>query len=77
MSMTNRSAVARAQSMIEVVRSSLALGLAERNKAMAEEYIASLFESGLIHREQMEDLTTEAELAFTLWTMEHHPQQHL
>lgn len=77
MSISNASAVARARSMIEIIKASLIPGLAERNKAMADGYIASLFDSELIDRYQFEDLKTEAELALTSWTLEAGAKRHL
>jgi hypothetical protein len=77
MHMTNRSAVARARSMIEVIRRSLVPGLAERNKVMADGYIESLFDCGLIERTQYEDLKAEAELALTAWSLDPPHEKHL
>lgn len=67
---TNRSALASARSLIEVIRNSRSLGLAERNTAMAERYIALLLDCGLIDRPQFEELTVEAEMAFSRWLAE-------
>lgn len=67
MLMTNRSAVARARTMIEIIRQSLVVGLAERNKAMADGYVVSLLDCGLIERGQFDELIAESELALTNW----------
>jgi hypothetical protein len=67
--MTSCVAITRAHLMIEVIRQSVAPGLAERNKAVAEGYIASLLDCGLIDRDQYEDLTVAAELALTHWAI--------
>ena len=67
MRMTNRSAVARARTMIEIIRQSLVEGLAERNKAMADGYVISLLDCGLIERGQFDELIAESELALTNW----------
>ena len=77
MSISNPSAVAHARSMIEIIKASLIPGLAERNKAMADGYITSLFDSELIDRDQFEDLKIEAELAFTNWTLKADAERHL
>lgn len=53
--------------MIEIIRQSLAEGLAERNKSMADDYIISLLDCGLIERDQFEELTAESELAVANW----------
>lgn len=77
MSISNASAMVHARSMIEIIKESLTAGLAERNKAMADGYIASLFDSELIDRDQFEDLKAEAELAFTSWALKAADNQHL
>ncbi|RJX81276.1 hypothetical protein [Pseudomonas sp. LS-2] len=77
MHMTNHSAVARARSMIEVIRRSLVPGLAERNKAMADGYIESIFDCGLIERTQYEELRAEAEIALTAWSVDTPHEKHL
>ncbi|MFK3973758.1 hypothetical protein ACI2KS_23885 [Pseudomonas sp. NPDC087358] len=69
MNMTNITAMARARSMIEVICHSLVPGLAYRNKEMADGYIASIYDAGLIDRNQFEDLKAEVEMAFTTWTV--------
>lgn len=75
--MTNHSAMTRARSMIELVRRSMLPGLAERNKAVANAYIASLLDCGLIDRNQFEDLTVETELALNGWTIDQHLDKHI
>lgn len=77
MSISNARAMVHARSMIEIIKESLTAGLAERNKAMADGYIASLSDSELIDRDQFEDLKAEAELAFTSWTLEAGATRHL
>lgn len=67
--MTAHSATARARSLIEVMRHSLGAGFADRNKETADRYIASIYDAGLIERNQFEDLKVEAELALTGWSM--------
>jgi hypothetical protein len=62
---TNRSAVARARTMIAIIRQSLVEGLAERNKAMADGYVISLLDCGLIERGQFDELIAESELALS------------
>lgn len=68
MFLTTRNALARARSMIEVIRLSTAHGLVDRNKAVAEGYILSLLDCGLIERVHFDQLTNEAEEAVSSWS---------
>lgn len=68
MSMTNRSAMAPARTVIEDINLRLAQGSAERNMLMAKEYFASLMNCGLIERGQFEELVVNAELTYSRWS---------
>lgn len=67
MPLTTRNALARARSMIEVIRLSTAQGLVDRNQAVAEGYILSLLDSGLIERVHFDQLSQEVEQAVSGW----------
>jgi hypothetical protein len=67
MTMSNRSAMARARSMIEVISLSIGEGLAERNAWIAKGYVSSLLDSSLIDQTQFEALNEQAETALRAW----------
>lgn len=71
MPMTTRNCLARVRSMIEVIRLSSGPALVERNRAMAEGYMLSLLDCGLIERVHYEQLTREAEQAVRDWQPGH------
>ena len=75
--MTNRSAVERARSMIVAILQSPVPGLAERNKTVADGYIISLLDCGLIERNQYEELRIQAELALSRWRARPNFEKHL
>jgi hypothetical protein len=75
MNVYNRSAMARARTMIEIVRASTELDSTVINKAMADGYIAALADAGLINRSQFEDLRIQAELALSARLIQDHCEQ--
>lgn len=73
MPLTSRNCLARARSMIEVIRLSSGPALLERNKAVAEGYMLSLLDCGLIERVHYEQLSREADQAVRDWQPGHEP----
>jgi hypothetical protein len=67
MMMSNRSAIAPARSMIEVISLSVGEGLAERNAWMAKGYVTSLLDCSLIDQAQFDALNEQAETALRAW----------
>ena len=70
MTMSNRSAMARDRSMIEMISLSIGEALAERNVWMAKGYVTSLLDCGLIDHARFDAVNQQAEMALRAWRPE-------